>query len=118
MGIETGLSHWAGILPRTMRFLALLLCPVTLLVAGDFRRDWKAFPAAVQAETSADLFAVGDVHGDRERLLKVLAGAKVVRAEGEHTVWTAGSAILIFTGDMIDKGPDALGAIALIRSLQ
>ena len=32
--------------------------------------------------------------------------------------WTGEGAVLVITGDMIDKGPDSLGVIALVRALR
>ena len=67
------------------------------------------------------MFAVGDAHGDPERLIGVLAAAKL--AESAATApgkvqWTAGKSVLVVTGDMIDKWTDSMGVIALLRALQ
>jgi hypothetical protein len=94
------------------------LAAVTALFAAPIHRDWQLHPAVVQFDTTADIFAVGDVHGDRERLLDLLAGARIVDRSKNPPSWSLGPATLIFTGDLIDKGPDALGVIALIRSLE
>jgi hypothetical protein len=96
-----------------MRSLILLAASAALYAAPV--RDWQAHPAIVQVDTGAEIFAVGDVHGDRERLVRLLTGAGVVRGAGPE--WSAGASVLVFTGDMIDKGPDSLGVIALLRGL-
>jgi hypothetical protein len=101
-----------------MRRLLLLAICVTASAAP---RDWKESPAIVQLDTQADIFAMGDVHGDYQRLVELLTGAGVIRgipATPERPVWTAGRAVLVFTGDMIDKGPDAVGVLAFLRALQ
>jgi serine/threonine protein phosphatase 1 len=65
---------------------------------------WKSAPFALEGET---VFAVGDVHGCADELRALL-----------HTVNTlardAGAKRrLIYLGDMIDRGPDTLGALRL-----
>src|SRR4051794_15631057 len=83
-------------------------------------RDWAKDPAVVQIDTKENIFAVGDVHGDCDRLVKLLAGAKVVESvagASANAHWIAGKATLVFTGDLIDKGPKMLAVIALVRSL-
>ncbi|MBI3724719.1 metallophosphoesterase [bacterium] len=82
-------------------------------------RDWTRAPAIIELATEADVFAVGDVHGDAERFLKLLAGAGVVKAsERDEASWSAGKAVLVITGDMIDKWPHGLEVIRLVRALE
>jgi hypothetical protein len=94
-----------------MRLLILPLLALPLLAAP---RDWRSAPAVVEIDTAADVFAMGDVHGDDERMLQLLTGAGVI--DGRHS-WQAGRAVLVVTGDMIDKGPNALGVLAFLRKL-
>ena len=88
-------------------------------------RDWAKYPAIVQIDTSEDIFAIGDVHGDYDRLVKLLTTAKII----EHTAspetvapdavtWIAGKAVLVFTGDLIDKGPHSFKVLQLAASLR
>jgi hypothetical protein len=84
-------------------------------------RDWKQAPAIVQIDTQADIFAMGDVHGDYRRLVSLLAGAGViggVPTAPDHVAWTGGRAVLVFTGDLVDKGPDAVGVLTFLRAIQ
>ena len=63
----------------------------------------------------APFFVVGDVHGHRDVLARLLRDAGLVdRAER----WTGGDAIVWFVGDLVDRGPDRIGAIALVRGLE
>ena len=84
-------------------------------------RDWMKNPAVVQMNTAEDIFAIGDAHGDVERLTGVLAAAKLIdrgpNAQGQ-TKWTGGKSVLVITGDLIDKWPHSLAVIALVRALQ
>lgn len=61
------------------------------------------------------LFVVSDVHGYVADLRQALADAGLVDADG---TWTGGDAQLWVLGDLIDRGPDGVGAIDLVRSLQ
>lgn len=97
-----------------MHRLALaLLLPVLL---GAAERDWDRYPAIVQASANgADIYAIGDAHSDVVRLMKVMQAAGLINTSGK---WTAGKAVLVTTGDMIDKGPRALEVIGLLRSVR
>ena len=98
--------------------LALSMC-VGAFTSAATARDWKAYPAIIQLDTSEDIFAIGDAHGDWQRLAMVLAGAKLIDAPVPDQVkWTGGKAVLVITGDMIDKGPDSIGVIALVGALR
>jgi len=72
-------------------------------------------------ETQEDVYAVGDPHADYDRLAALLSGAKIIAGvprSPEVVNWAAGKAVVVFTGDLIDKGPNSLGVIALVRALQ
>ena len=61
------------------------------------------------------LFVVSDVHGYVDDLRQALAEAGLVAADGG---WTGGDAQLWVLGDLLDRGPDGVGAIDLVRALQ
>jgi hypothetical protein len=95
--------------------------PVPAAAAARAARDWKQHPAVVEIDTPQELFAVGDVHGDYDRLVALLAAGKVIDAppDGPESVrWRAGKAVLVCTGDLIDKGKHSLKVIALFRALE
>jgi hypothetical protein len=83
-------------------------------------RDWKAAPAIVECDTTETILACGDVHGDDERLLTLLAAAHVIEkvAAPEALEWAAGKTVLVFTGDYMDKGPHGLKVFAIVRRLE
>ena len=62
----------------------------------------------------ASLFVVSDVHGYVADLRESLRSAGLVDADD---AWTGGDAQLWVLGDLIDRGPDGIGAIDLVRSL-
>ena len=84
-------------------------------------RDWKEFPAVVEAEQPRDLYALGDVHGDEQRLVELLAATHIIAtppAAPTAVKWSAGKAVLVCTGDMIDKYNQSIEVIDLMRALQ
>jgi len=102
---------WAG--------LNLLFLAGPSVAADKIARDWAKYPAIVQIDTSEDIFAIGDVHGDYDRLVKLLATAKIIEgpASPEAVKWIAGKSVLVFTGDLIDKGPHSMQVVRLAASL-
>jgi hypothetical protein len=84
-------------------------------------RDWREHPAVVTATTREDIYAIGDAHGDFEHLERVMKAAGLIAevTPGPETArWSGGKAVLVTTGDMIDKGPRAPDVIRLLRSLR
>ena len=61
------------------------------------------------------LFAVGDVHGDVDRLAALLRGAGLLGRDGG---WTGGEGRLVLTGDLTDRGDRGRETIDLVRRLQ
>lgn len=104
--------------------LMLAFCGIALNAgngSAKATRDWTKYPAVVEVDTTEDVYAVSDAHADYERLAGVLTSAKLIAgmpAQPGQVVWTAGKAVLVVTGDMIDKGTDSLKVIALVRALQ
>ncbi len=75
----------------------------------------------VQIDTTADVFAVGDAHSDYVHLVRALDAAGIIAgrpAQPEHAHWSGGRAVLVSTGDMIDKGPRALDVLKFYRILR
>ena len=106
---------------RRALFALLLLGATMPLVAGDApARDWKRCPAVVVLKTPEVVHALGDIHGDYDRLVALLVAGKLIRAvpdSPEQVTWTGGKSVLVVTGDMIDKGTDSLDVIAFMRAL-
>jgi calcineurin-like phosphoesterase family protein len=61
------------------------------------------------------LFVVGDVHGHRDALVDLLRTAGLVDSTES---WSGADARLRLVGDLVDRGPDGIGAIALVRRLE
>jgi hypothetical protein len=60
-------------------------------------------------------FVVSDIHGHLADLRAVLRDARLV---DEDDRWAGGDAQLWILGDLVDRGPDGIGVIRLVRSLQ
>ncbi len=67
------------------------------------------------------VLALGDVHGDYDKLIVLLAGAGVIKpspARPQDVQWAAGNSTLVCTGDMIDKWSKGLEVLELMQALQ
>lgn len=95
---------------------ALLIGLIFAFLLAGAPRDWAKYPAIVQTRTGGeDLYAIGDAHSDHVRLKRVMRAAGLI---DESDKWTGGRAVLVSTGDMIDKGPRALDVLRLYKSLR
>lgn len=84
------------------------------------RRDWTAHPAVIEIDTAEDVFALGDPHGDYERTVALLSAAKLIRetpAAPETVRWSGGKAVLVCTGDLINKWDRGVDVLLLMRAL-
>ena len=106
---------------RLLQFSYILLAVAAWAAApGKLVRDWEKYPAVVEFDPPGDVWAIGDAHGDYERLMDLLAAAKLVGGMDApaNVRWTGGNATLVMTGDMIDKGPRSLDVLRMVRALQ
>lgn len=60
-------------------------------------------------------FVVGDVHGHIEPLITVLRDAGLVDG---RLAWSGADARVWFVGDLVDRGPDGIGAVDLVMRLE
>jgi len=91
---------------------------------GDHRvavaRDWQRDPAVVVRSTTAEVIALGDVHGGYDRLVALLEGNGVIARDRSAAgyAWAAGDRVLVCTGDCIDKGSQSLAVLDLLMALE
>lgn len=84
-------------------------------------RDWAKYPVVTQIASADEIFAIGDAHSDFNRLARAMVAARIIEAQPakpEDARWRAGHAVLVTTGDMIDKGPRALDVLRLLMMLR
>ena len=60
-------------------------------------------------------FVVGDVHGHVESLVVLLREADLL---DDRLAWSGADARVWFIGDLVDRGPDGIGAIDLVLRLE
>jgi hypothetical protein len=87
-------------------FLSLLCAIVAIAASG-----W----APPQAAATPRIVAVGDIHGAGPGLARILQAAGLIDAGRK---WTGGTARLVQTGDILDRGADVRGAIDLLMRLE
>jgi hypothetical protein len=61
------------------------------------------------------VYVVGDVHGHPEVLTALLRDKGLIGADG---AWTGADSTLWLIGDLVDRGPDGVGAIDTVRRWQ
>ncbi len=90
--------------------LALLLASARTVPAAQ-SSDWPA----CDIRTTERVVAVGDVHGAYDGFVDTLRAAEVVDARAR---WAGGRAILVQTGDVLDRGSDSRKILDLLRRLE
>lgn len=101
-----------------MKWFLLLAATVSCTAAPGAARDWSQYPAIVQIDHADEIFAIGDAHSDFQRLARAMAAAGIIESavdKPEGARWKAGRAVLVTTGDMIDKGPRAVDVLRLLK---
>lgn len=89
---------------RTLSKLAAVVVLVGALVA--------TLPAQSRAPR---VVAIGDIHGSLEGFRAILTSAGLLGADGH---WSGGTATLVQTGDVTDRGAEVRGVFDLIRQLE
>jgi len=89
-----------------------------LLVLACWAATPRAQPAAATAcnvTTTERVVAIGDVHGAYDQFVAILRTAGLVNARDR---WSGGRAVLVQTGDILDRGKDSRKVIELLRRLE
>jgi hypothetical protein len=81
--------------------------------AAQQRGEAPPFPCDLQ--TTERIVAVGDIHGAFDQFVAILRAAGVM---DNRNRWSGKKAILVQTGDILDRGPDSRKALDLIRKLE
>ena len=71
-------------------------------------------PSAAGADPQR-IVAIGDIHGEFAGLANILQQAKIIDAQQR---WTGGSALLVQTGDFLDRGPKPRAVMDLLMALE
>lgn len=97
---------------RPTTLLATLLALSALLPSHAIAQTNES---VCDIKTTERVVAIGDIHGAYDRFLAILGKAGLVDTRGR---WTGGRAILIQTGDVLDRGPDSKRVLDLLRRLE
>jgi len=81
--------------------------------AAQSRGQAPAFPCDIQ--TTERIVAVGDIHGAFDQFVAILRAAGIV---DNRNRWSGRKALLVQTGDVLDRGPDSRKALDLLRKLE
>jgi len=84
--------------------LALILCFIAVNAA-----------ALAEDAPSRRVVAIGDVHGEIDGLVNILREAELIDANGD---WSGGDAILVQTGDLVDRGAGIRQVMDLMMKIQ
>lgn len=98
----------------TWVWLLLVLLPGLPLAAVETPTASETPAPAAHAELPR-IVAIGDVHGAFEPLRAILREAELIDAEDR---WIGGDAILVQTGDLLDRGARVHEVVELMRSLE
>ena len=86
-----------------------------------YARDWNQYPAIIERDTKNEIVAIGDIHGGYDRLVTLLTKNGIIKADASAPAkfaWAGGNRLLVCTGDMINKGTQALAVLDLLMSLE
>src|SRR5688500_18647933 len=85
-------------IPRALAYAAFLVCAAS---AGAAQNPESS---TCDLQTSERIVAVADVHGAHDRFVSILRAAGLI--DGRER-WSGGRAILVQTGDVLDRGADS-----------
>ncbi len=94
---------------RRMWRLAVALAAAALTMAQP------AMAQSARGSQPQRIVAVGDLHGDYQAWIEIASRAGLI---DRRSRWAGGSAVLVQTGDITDRGPDSLKIIRHLMRLQ
>ena len=99
------------------RLLSRLILLIVIGLATGVGRAAAQSPGTAPCDirTSERIVAVGDVHGAYDRFVDILRAAGLVDGRAR---WSGGRAILVQTGDVLDRGGDSRRVLDLLRRLE
>ena len=109
----TRVSRRAGIGVAVSILFAVAVAPGPSPAAAQPRGQAAAFPCDVQ--TTERIVAVGDVHGAFDQFVAILRTTGLIDMRNR---WIGKKAVLVQTGDVLDRGPDSKKALDLLRKLE
>ncbi|MEQ1759257.1 MAG: metallophosphoesterase [Vicinamibacterales bacterium] len=102
-------------LARAAALLALSTLVVDSAVAPARAQSGAPSAAPCDIRTTERVVAIGDVHGAHARFVELL---RTVRLIDQRDRWIGNRAILVQTGDILDRGADSRKTLDLLRRLE
>ncbi len=96
-------------------WLAAFVALTTAAVVWTSRPAAQATDDPCHLRTSERVVAIGDVHGAYDQFVELLQAAGLV---DRRQRWSGGRAVLVQTGDVLDRGPDSRRVLDLLRRLE
>src|SRR5688500_8812710 len=85
------------------------------LAAAAMTMAQPAIAQPARASQPQRIVAVGDLHGDYDAWIEIASRARLIDRRNR---WAGGSAVLVQTGDITDRGPDSLKIIRHLMRLR
>jgi hypothetical protein len=90
---------------------------------GETNRDFSKAPVIETVSSYSELYAMSDMHGHYDRFVDLLKESGLIKKADEDTPpkdleWAGGKAILVVTGDSIDKGDKSVEVLEGLMSLE
>ena len=95
--------------------VAVALAALAGVEAPVLAQQAKPADSPCDIRTTERVVAVGDVHGAFDNFVAILRAAQVI---DNRNRWSGKKAVLVQTGDILDRGPDSRKAIDLLRRLE
>ena len=126
----SSLSAWSTVAVAAALFAGLLVgllpCIARAADPTPAPRDWSQNPAIVELDIpiNVDVYAIGDPHADYARLIDLLVKGDIINHVSNkpdqlgNVTWKAGNAVLVCTGDMIDKSVNSVEVLQLFMRLR
>lgn len=105
----------ATLVHRTRRMLRAVLAALLLAGWPTVAAGQSSAAAVCDLRTTERVVAVGDVHGAYDQFVGILRTAGLLDSRDR---WSGGRAILVQTGDVLDRGPDSRKVLDLLRRLE
>lgn len=107
---------------KKVRFVLLILVFLaTAFTSSAVTRDWQKFPAWYEITGARRIYAVGDIHGAFDQLSETLSALKVAKRQSADSFrfnWTGQDAVLVFCGDLCDRGLHSKQVYDAVMDLQ
>ncbi|HEY9069878.1 MAG TPA: metallophosphoesterase, partial [Candidatus Ozemobacteraceae bacterium] len=106
---------------KYISIIAVLVFLFSAISTGLDARDWNRDPACVMVPFAPRVVAVGDIHGAFKQFadtLETVGMAKRATPDGFEMTWTGGKDVLVFTGDLTDRGENTKQVYDAVMSLE